>query len=111
MDVAAEFSRYCGPSVKFEVCQRDGRTITIEYSIPAISTERRRVIAHLRNGLEIVLRRVVRQMAASASADAYRATGNRDADMAKLLRGKVLCALLAPRSRWRILRSESGGSI
>lgn len=90
LDIKAEFTQYCGPSVKFERDIRDGRTLTIEYTIPAIDTECRKVVGHLRNGLERVLMRAVRQMAASASADAYHRTGHRDADMQHLLQGKTL---------------------
>lgn len=90
LDVKAEFTQYCGPSVKFEAEKRDGRTIMIEYTIPAIDMERRKVVGHLRNGLERVLMRVVRQMAASAQGDAYHRTGHFDADLARLLQGKTL---------------------
>jgi hypothetical protein len=90
LDIKAEFTAYCGPSARFEAERREGRMIWIEYSIPALGPEKRKVVAHLRNGLERVLLTAVRQLAASAAADAYRRTGQRDGDMAKLLQGKVL---------------------
>lgn len=69
---------------------KDSRTLTVVYTIPALGEERYRVVAHLRNGLAIVLMRAVRQAAHSASDHAYRATGHRDADMKRLLQGKLV---------------------
>lgn len=89
MDIKSEFTQFCGPSVLFLDVMREGRTITINYSIPALEF-RGQIIGHLRNGLETVLRRVVRQMADSARNDAYRRTGHRDADMAHLLSGRTI---------------------
>lgn len=90
LNVAEEFKRFCGPSVLFDHHIKDGRTLTICYSIPAIGDERYRVVAHLRNGLDSVLRMTVKQLGGSAFNHAYRVTGHRDADMQRLLQGKLV---------------------
>lgn len=89
MDIKSEFTQFCGPSVLFVDVVREGRTIRINYSIPALEF-RVQIIAHLRNGLESTLRRAVRQMADSARNDAYRRTGHREADMQRLLSGRTV---------------------
>lgn len=90
MDIKSEFTKLCGPSVLFGKEERAPRTITIIYTIPAIDHDLRRVTAHLRNGLESVLRAAVKQMADSARNDAYHRTGHREADMQRLLSGKTI---------------------
>lgn len=89
LDVEQEFKRYCGPSVLFQHHIKDGRTLTICYTIPALGDDPHRVVANLRNGLESVLRITVKQMAGSAFNHAYRATGHREADMQRLLQGRL----------------------
>lgn len=90
MDVKTEFTLYCGPSVLYKSHSREGRGLKIVYTIPALSEDERTVHAHLRNGLASVLRRAVCTMADSARNDAYRRTGHRDADMARLLSGRTI---------------------
>lgn len=90
MDIKTEFTKFCGPSVLFGREERAPRTITIIYTIPAIDDDPRRVTAHLRNGLESVLRAAVKKMADSARNDAYHRTGHRDADMQRLLSGRTV---------------------
>lgn len=90
MDIKAEFTEFCGPSVLYNSHERQNRTLRIVYAIPALSDDPRTVHAHLRNGLETVLRRAVRQMADSARRDAYHRTGHRNADMQRLLSGRTV---------------------
>jgi len=91
MEIRDEFTRFCGPSVLFLArVATTGRTLKLTYTIPAIDHEPRFVIAHLRNGLESVLRQAVRRCAEQARQDAYRRTGHRDADMKQLLQGKLV---------------------
>ena len=91
LDVKDEFTRFCGPSVLFvERHTTHGRTLKIVYTIPAIDTDERRfVIAHLRNGLESVLRQAVRRCAKQAFDDAYVRTGQRAGDMRQLMSGRI----------------------
>lgn len=90
MDIKSEFTLYCGPSALYKSHERQGRTLRIVYTIPALSEDQHTVAGHLRNGLETVLRREVRRMAGSARNDAYHRTGHRDADMARLLSGRTV---------------------
>lgn len=90
MDVKAEFTKFCGPSVLYSSHSREGHTLTVVYTIPAIGGETYKAVAHLRNGLAIVLMRAVRAAAASAANHAYVATGHREADMKQLLKGKLV---------------------
>lgn len=90
MDIAAEFTLFCGPSVLYKSHDRKSRTLEIVYTMPALSEDERKVFGHLRNGLESTLRRTVRQMADSARNDAYHRTGHRDADMQRLLSGRTV---------------------
>lgn len=90
LDIRAEFTRFCGPSVLHASHSRENRTLTVVYTIPALGGDAYRVVAHLRNGLATTLRRAVRQAAASAAAHAYNATGHRDADMQQLLKGRLV---------------------
>lgn len=90
MDIKAEFTEYCGPSVLYKSHAREGRTLRIFYTIPALSEDQREIVVHLRNGLESTLRRQVRMMADSARNDAYHRTGHREADMARLLSGRTV---------------------
>lgn len=90
MDIKSEFILFCGPSVLYKSHLKEGRTLRIYYTIPALSEDTRTVSGHLRNGLETILRRAVRQMADSARRDAYHLTGHRDADMAQLLSGRTV---------------------
>jgi hypothetical protein len=91
MDIKAEFTHYCGPSVLFIAEHRQGHTLKITYTIPALDPiDHRFVIAHLSNGLEQVLRRAVRRAADHARQDAYRRTGHYAADMKHLLSGRTL---------------------
>lgn len=89
-DIKAEFTRFCGPSALYSSHTKEPRTLTLVYTIPAIGADTHRVVAHLRNGLSVVLMRAVRQCAASAANHAYVATGHREADMQQLLRGKLV---------------------
>lgn len=89
-DIKEEFKRFCGPSVLFDHHIKDGRNLTICYSIPAIDGTKYRVVAHLRNGLDTVLRATIKQLAGSAFNHAYRITGHRDADMQRLLQGRTV---------------------
>lgn len=90
MDIKSEFTLYCGPSVLYKSHERDGRTLRIVYTIPALSEGERTISGHLRNGLESILSRAVRQMADSARNDAYHRTGHREADMQRLLSGRTV---------------------
>lgn len=92
MDIKTEFTDFCGPSVLYKSHVKEGRTLRIFYSIPAVDQDqdRRVVVSHLRNGLETILRRTVRAMADSARNHAYHRTGHRDADMQRLLSGRVI---------------------
>lgn len=90
MDIKSEFTQFCGPSALYKSHDRKPRTLEIVYTIPALSEDERKVFGHLRNGLESVLRRTVRQMADSARRDAYHRTGHREADMKQLLSGRVI---------------------
>lgn len=90
LDVKAEFTRFCGPSALYSSHTKEPRTLTLVYTIPAIGTDTHRVVAHLRNGLSVVLMRAVRQCAASAANHAYAATGHREADMQQLLKGRLV---------------------
>lgn len=90
MDIKSEFTQFCGPSVLYKSHERRDRTLRIVYTIPALSEDERKVHGHLRNGLETVLRRAVRQLADSARQDAYHRTGHRDADMQRLLSGRII---------------------
>lgn len=89
MDIKSEFTEFCGPSVLYKSHERQGRTLRIVYTIPALSEDQRTISGHLRNGLESILRREVRRMAGSARNDAYHRTGHRDADMKQLLSGRL----------------------
>lgn len=90
MDIKIEFTEFCGPSVLYKSHAKEGRTLRIFYTIPALSEDQRQIIAHLRNGLESTLRRQVRMAADSARNDAYHRTGHRDADMKQLLSGRTV---------------------
>lgn len=90
MDIKSEFMEFCGPSVLYKSHVKEGRTLRIFYTIPALSEDERKVVAHLRNGLASVLRREVRRMADSARNDAYHRTGHREADMKQLLSGRTV---------------------
>lgn len=90
VDVAGLFKAYCGPSAKFAGWRKDGRTLTIEYTIPALSDEKKKIVCNLRNGLDQILRRQVIRCADSARNDAYMATGQWAADVQQLLRGKLV---------------------
>lgn len=90
MDIKSEFTQFCGPSVLYKSHGQNTRILEIIYIIPAISDDPHRIHGYLRNGLESVLRRAVRQMADSARNDAYRRTGHREADMQRLLSGKTI---------------------
>lgn len=91
LDIKAEFTAFCGPSVLFHHETHAGRNLRITYTIPALDpADKRFIVAHLRNGLESVLRKAVRRAADSARLDAYHRTGHRDADMQKLLSGRTL---------------------
>lgn len=90
LDVKAEFTRFCGPSALYSSHSREPRTLTVIYTIPALGEDTHRVVAHLRNGLQVVMMRAVRQAAASAANHAYVATGHREADMKQLLQGKLV---------------------
>lgn len=90
MDIKAEFTQYCGPSVLYKSHGQGGRILEIIYTIPALDEEEHSISDHLRNGLESTLRRSVRQMADSARNDAYHRTGHREADMARLLSGRTV---------------------
>lgn len=90
MDIKSEFTQFCGPSALYKSHNRQPRTLEIVYTIPAVSEDEHKVFGHLRNGLESTLRKQVRMIAASARIDAYRRTGHRDADMARLLSGRTV---------------------
>lgn len=90
MDIKAVFTEFCGPSVLFVEEKHPFRTLTIVYTIPALDPDKKwQTVAHLRNGLEVVLRQAVKRCADHARQDAYRRTGHRDADMKQLLRGRL----------------------
>lgn len=92
MDIEGVFKEFCGPSVLFiGRITTHGRTLKIEYTIPALNPDDKHfVIAHLRNGLETVLRQAVKRCADQARLDAYSRTGHREADMARLLSGRTV---------------------
>jgi len=93
VDVAGLFKAYCGPSALLAGWRKEGKTLTLEYTIPALGEEKRKIVCHLRNGLDQVLRRQVIRCADSARNDAYIATGQRAADMAQLLKGKLVSGI------------------
>lgn len=90
MDVRAEFTRFCGPSVLYKMHKKEGSTLRIIYAIPALGEDEYRVTGYLRNGLQSVLRAAVLRMAATARDDAYCRTGHRAADMQRLLSGRTV---------------------
>jgi hypothetical protein len=92
MDIKAVFTEFCGPSVLFVAeTHSNPHTLKITYSIPALDPDDRRfAVAHLRNGLETVLRQAVKRCADHARLDAYNRTGHREADMARLLSGRTV---------------------
>lgn len=91
MDIKAIFTKYCGPSVLFIEAQNSGRTLRITYTIPALDPDEKRfIVAHLLNGLNVTLLNAVRKCADRAATDAYIRTGHRDADMKELLAGRLV---------------------
>lgn len=90
MDIRDVFAQYCGPSVQFIRSVKSGRTLRIEYSIPAVGPEVRFIVGHLPDGTQLILWRVTRRAAAHARDDAYHRTGHYAADLKRLLSGRII---------------------
>jgi len=92
MDAIAKlFKEHCGPDVNFISGERIFREIKITYSVPRYDPDR---VFYIRvapdDGTHAALRRVVLRSAEAALGHAYRVTGQREMDMERLLKGRLV---------------------
>lgn len=86
------FSANCGPAVIYIAHELSARrTLKIEYKIPAVSDARIFTTVGIpKSGLRSALWAIAHRAATSARDHAYLATGQRQADMNRLLQGKLI---------------------
>ncbi len=86
------FSANCGSAVIYVAHELSSRrTLKIEYKIPAISDSRIfTTIGIPKSGLRSALWAIAHRAATSARDHAYQSTGQRQADMNRLLQGKLI---------------------
>lgn len=90
MDVKATFELWAGDDVRYVGHERTGRSIEITYRIPKVDGERKfHVDVLITSGVPSAVHAAIKRCAGAAQTDAYRRTGQRDADMANLMQGKL----------------------